>query len=74
LDSRFIEKCPDKVEISKKILSLKEGVWKSKAYIYFIFKENPNKPSSIWQHKESITIKDNKEGTIVIDILEELSF
>jgi hypothetical protein len=30
----------DKVEISKKIMSLKEGIWESKAYIYFVSKEN----------------------------------
>lgn len=62
---------PEKSEIIESLKTCTAGYWKSKAYIYFVSTTNPNQPKSNWQHKESIVLEDEKEGTIVIDILKE---
>ncbi len=60
---------PDKPEIILALSKCIKAKIESRAYIYFVNRDNSNKPNSEWQFEENIILEDKKNGTIILDVL-----
>jgi hypothetical protein len=46
------------------------AAWDGRAYLYFVDSADANQPDAEWQFVESVMLEHPKEGTLVLDILE----
>ena len=62
---------PERLEVIKELEKKAGQMWQVKAYVRFVSAEKANQAGSEWQFSESIELKHETEGAIVLDILED---
>ena len=65
------EQEPDRLDVIDALLKCTNGIWESRAYIYFVSQKNVNQKGAEWQFKENIVLEHKKVGTIVLDVLKD---
>ena len=63
------EQIPEETEIIESMNKCTSGFWESRAYIYFVDRQNANEEGSEWQFDRNIMLTDKKKGEIILDIL-----
>ena len=63
------EQVPEKHWLPSALRKCTQHSKRSEAYYYFVSPENANQPGAEWQFETSITLGDEKEGALVLDIL-----
>ncbi len=65
------EQHPDEPWLADALARCTRGIWGSRAQLYFVSPEHPNRPGSDWQFVTNIMLESRKEGTLILDILTE---
>jgi len=67
----MMEQYPEEIDIIKQLQNSKYKAWIRKAYVVFENKKGPKSNTFNQKRVDAIALEDDKEGTIVIDILED---
>lgn len=65
------EQEPDRVDLIDQLKKSERKKWIRQPYISFVSGERPNQLGSEWQIEKNIVLENEKEGTIVLDILKD---
>ncbi len=65
------EQEPERLDLIDQLRKSNKQKWIRQPYVQFVSVERPNQLGSEWQFEENIVLEDEKEGTIILDILKD---